>query len=490
MKTARYFQYGDASVLRIDDVDALGSLRRRVSGAVLTAADAEYDDARAGFQTARSHSPAVLVAAASVDDIRQAVEFAKEQGLPVGVQGTGHALAATAQTGGVLVATRGMAGVGIDAHTRTARVQAGAEWTAVIAQAARAGLAPLSGWAPHVGAVSYTLGGGIGPLSRRYGYAADHVRAVNVVTADARNLTVTADIEPELFWAVRGARDNFGIASWIDIDLMPVTRLYGGGLFFPPKLTATALEAYREWAATVPDEVTSSLALISFPDVGAVPEPLRGRRIVQLRIAVMAETGRDNRILADGERLVAPLRSIGPALIDTLGPMPFTEIYNEPAVPAGPSHSSTALLRTIDAAAIRTFADAAEGTLPHVIELRPLGGALAREPEPGNAIGHRDAAWLLVLASRLDRGVPLQDIQHAHDDLLATLSPWTRGGRMLNFLIGHGDAALVREAYDPDDWAKLTALKAHWDRGNTFRLNHNIPPALGVASADMRVDEP
>src|SRR5258707_5124679 len=109
MKTARYFQYGDASVLGIDDVDELGSLRRRVSGAVLTAADAEYDDARAGFQTARSHSPAVLVAAASVDDIRQAVEFAKEQGLAVGVQGTRHALAATAQTGGGIGVPAGVA---------------------------------------------------------------------------------------------------------------------------------------------------------------------------------------------------------------------------------------------------------------------------------------------------------------------------------------------------------------------------------------------
>jgi FAD/FMN-containing dehydrogenase len=130
-----------------------------------------------------------------------------------GVQGTGHALLSVAAEGGVLITTRRMRGVRVDAEARTAWVEAGVRWEQVIHEAAPYGLAPLSGSAPHVGAGSYTLGGGLGLLSRRYGYAADHVRSIDVVTADARLHHVTAESDPDLFRALRGGRDNFGVVT-------------------------------------------------------------------------------------------------------------------------------------------------------------------------------------------------------------------------------------------------------------------------------------
>src|SRR5882724_5820921 len=179
-----------------------------LAGPVLRPEDADYDRARSGFQTAYRHRPSVIVAATSAADVRAAVRYAAGAGLSVAVQAT------------------------------------------------RYGLAPLSGSSPGVGVVGYTLGGGLGVLGREYGYAADHVRAVELVTADGAPWRVTTESDPELFWALRGAGGNFGVVTALEMSLVPVTRLYGGGLYFDTALVPDVLAAYREWTATVPDGLT------------------------------------------------------------------------------------------------------------------------------------------------------------------------------------------------------------------------------------------
>ncbi len=214
-----------------------------------------YEAEIAGFQTAVPSKPAMVVAAASAADITEAVRFAATHELPVAVQATGHGLAVAAD-GGLLISTRRMTGVEIDAAAGTARVEAGVRWGAVIEAAARHGLAPLSGSSPDVGVVGYTLAGGFGLMARRYGRAADHVRSLDVVTADGQLRHVTP--ESDLFWALRGGRDNFGIVTALEFDLMPVTTLYGGGLYFEPH--ADILRAWRDWTAEAPDELTGTVA--------------------------------------------------------------------------------------------------------------------------------------------------------------------------------------------------------------------------------------
>ncbi|GAA3143991.1 FAD-binding oxidoreductase [Planomonospora alba] len=432
----------------------------RTRGPVFRPGEAGYDAERDGFQQAGRHRPDLVVAAAGADDVRAAVEYAAARDLPVAVQATGHGLAVTAE-GGVLVATRAMADVRVDPGARTAWVAAGARWQRVIEEAARHGLAPLSGSSPHVGAVGYTLGGGLGLLARRYGYAADHVRAFEIVTADARvRRLVPGD---ELFGALLGGGGNFGVVTGMEIALVPVTRLYGGGLYFPA--SAEAVAAWRDWTRAVPDELTSAIGLIPFPDVPAVPEPLRGRHVLHVRVAFSGDA-------AAGERLVAPLRAAGPLLRDTLRELPYTEsasISDDP--PFAHAYAGTGvLLDDLDPAAAFEAADP-EAEPPCIVQVRHLGGALAA-PSP-TLVGHRRARYALHVVTPLDGRDPAA-VRAAHRSLAGTLKG---SGTFLNFQYGPATAEQVRAAYEPDVYAELARLKAVHDPGNLFRFNHNIPPA-------------
>ncbi|EPD90925.1 FAD-binding oxidoreductase [Streptomyces albus] len=207
------------------------ALREAVRGSVLVPGDPEYDQECAGFQAGDRHRPDVLVVADGPDDVRAAVDAARRYRLPVAVQATGHGLGEAAR-GGVLVSTRRMAGIRIDAEARTAWVEAGVRAGDLVAEAARHGLAPVNGSAPGVGVVSYTLGGGVGLLGRRFGYAADRVRRIDLVTGDGRPRRVTADSDPELFWGLRGGGGGLGVVTGMEIGLVPVAGIYGGQLVF------------------------------------------------------------------------------------------------------------------------------------------------------------------------------------------------------------------------------------------------------------------
>ncbi|MEC4015809.1 FAD-binding oxidoreductase [Streptomyces sp. H27-D2] len=449
-------------------------LARAVRGPVFLPGAEGYDEERSGAQTGLRHRPAVIVGADGADDVRVAVEFARDHRLPVAVQATGHGMSVAAG-GGVLISTRRMSGVRVDAGARTAWLEAGVRWERVVPEAARHGLAPLNGSAPHVGAVAYTLGGGLGLLSRQFGYAADLVRTIEVVTADARLRRITADSDPDLFWALLGGRDNFGVVTGLEIGLLPVTRLYGGGLYFDADLVEDVFQSYLRWTRTVPEEMSSSLAVLRLPDVPQIPEPIRGRRVIHVRIAY---TGGP----ADGERLLAPLRAVGPRLTDTVEDMPYTAcgtIHNDPSRPMAWTGDNV-LLSDLDAPAVRTVLalTGPDAPVPCIVELRHLGGALARKPATANAVGHRDAQYLLGVLSPLGDDFGLDAVQPVHRRLIEALAPWS-AGRNLNFM-GFGENATaerVRSAYDPDDYRRLTELKAVFDPANTFRLNYNVPAA-------------
>jgi FAD/FMN-containing dehydrogenase len=432
---------------------------------ILRRNDPGYDAERSGFQLLAAHEPDLVVPATGADDVRQAVARAAADGLPVAVQATGHGLPVAA-TGGLLITTGRMNRVRVDPATATARVEAGATWERVIAEAARHGLAPLSGSSPNVGAVSYSLGGGIGLLARRYGYAADQVRAVDVVTADGEPRHVTPG--DDLFWALVGGRGNFGAVTAIEIGLVPVSTLYGGGLWYDTDHLETVLRTWLDWTGALPDELTSSIAIIPFPDVPQVPAPFRGRRVAHVRVACTGDA-------EEGEELLRPLRAVAPRLVDTVGELPYTSshaIHNDPKDPAGYFATHT-LLRA------RPAPDALLDARDLVVELRHLGGALSKPQGHPNAIGNRDAAYFAAaLSPGLAPGADTGALRPAHDRVARALEPWATGGRVLNFL--YGDNATpdnVRRAYEPGDYERLTRLKAEWDPRNMFRLAHAIPAA-------------
>jgi hypothetical protein len=415
----------------------------------------------------------MIVVAAAPEDVAAAVRYAVSEGLPVAVQATGHGPSVPAD-GAVLINTRRMTGLEVD-PAATARIGAGVKGGTLLKETAPHGLAPLVGSTPEVGFVGYLTSGGLPMLGRRHGFAADHVRALELVTADGRLRRATAEEHPDLFWAVRGGKGNFGVVTSVEIDLMPVTRLYGGGLFFPGSATREVLGAWLQWTASQPEEMaSSSLALRRFPNLPGVPDPVRGKFLIHVRIAYTGPA-------AEGERLLRPLRAMGPVM-DSVSDIPYTSIggvHNDPAGPA-PVRDRGILLRELDGGAVERIAALAglEAELPPgQVEIRHLGGALSRAPEAPNAISHRDATFglnlgMLVLPGREEQ---VDGIQQAQID---DLRPWDTGATLPNFLgSGATDPRRVRTAYSDADYEMLRAIKATHDPRNLFRINHNIPPA-------------
>jgi FAD/FMN-containing dehydrogenase len=448
-----------------DFSEAVRLLAQGVEGPVLVGADPEYDEARAGYNLAVDQTPAVIVQAVSADDVAAAVRFGAEHGRPVTAQATFHGGDA-APPDAILISTRRMDSFNIDDEAKTATLAAGVRWQAVVQAAAEFDLAPLNGASPEVGAVSYILGGGLGLLAREYGYAADHVRSLEIVTADGIRRTASPDENEDLFWAVRGGKGAFGVVTSIVIDLLPVTRLYGGGLYFAGESAPEVLQAYRAWTATVPEQLTSSAALLRLPDDPILPLPLRGRQVVHLRIAF-------NGAVADGEQLVAPLRQVAPLLLDTVGDMPYAavgSIHSDPPMPI-PFFDASATLTDLTAEAVDALiaaATAGANGLPTLVEIRHLGGALGRRPVHANAVGSRDAEFLVYVTSIASP--PMAGHAAASNQaVLTAIRPWSTGLRLLNFT-KPSSPQLYRTAFPADVYNRIRAVKTRYDPTNVFRL--------------------
>ncbi|TCO46320.1 FAD/FMN-containing dehydrogenase [Kribbella antiqua] len=425
---------------------------------MLTKETPGYDEARLGFQRLDPHRPSTIFAVTSAEEVQEAVAYAVVHDLRVAVQASGHGLTKGIE-GGVLITTGRFNGVTVDAERKTAWIEAGATWQQVIDATAPYGLAPLSGSFPGVGAISYTLGGGTGLMARRYGFAADHVRRIEVVTPDG--VRRNAEDDPELFWALRGGGGNFGVVTGIEVDLFDVPTVYGGSLYFDFDANPTALEVWREWTRTVPDEVTSAVALVPMPDIPPVPEPLRGKYIAQVQVVVLGN---------DGEGSIKPLRAIGEPVLDTIRELPYTqsgEIFAEPVRP-DPYRSRNVLLSELDPGALATLPKLAGpgASAMCVIGIRHLGGALSRDAD--NAVGHRDAAYSLTVLSPGE-----QDTSGLHRRVL---EPWAGSviGRSLNFSFGPLTPDEAREAFDPADYERLTELRKRYDPNQRLAPNHQI----------------
>ncbi|MGI5127198.1 FAD-binding oxidoreductase [Pseudonocardia sp. CA-107938] len=434
----------------------------------LKSTDPGYDAERSGYNLAVEHKPEVVVPAASVADVVAAVRYATAHGLGVAVQATGHGPSRPAD-GQLLITTGRMDGIAIDPVARTARIEAGVRGGALVRAAAEHGLAPVNGSSPEVGAVSYHLGGGLGILGRSLGWAVDHVRAIELVTADGELRRVTADTEPELFWALRGGgKGTFGVVTALEIDLHPVARLYGGGMHFAADTAERALTTWADWTRTVPEAMSSSVLLIRMPDLPFLPDELRGRYVVHVRFAYTGSA-------VEGERLVRPFRELGP-ITDTVAEMPYAAvgtIHAEPTTPV-PFHARNAVLRSLDAQAVAELLRHAgpDAGAPYLVELRHLGGALSRPGAVPSALARRDGEFVLYAGAAAEPAqVPA--LQAAFERLFSALAPWGTGGVCVNFLSGPDvTAAQLATGYLPGDADRLAAVKRAVDPGDVFRTHH------------------
>ena len=446
----------------VPPTDALAT----VVGPVFRPTDEGYTDEVVGFNVAYIPSPCVVVGATCDADVAAAVRYAAERDLPVAVQATGHGLLCDLN-GAVLVSTRRMTACTVDPVARTARVQAGVRWRDVIDAAAPHGLAPLNGSSSNVGVVGYTTGGGLGPMARRHGFAADHVLSLTIVTGDGEIRTVDAERDPDLFWAVRGGKGNFGVVTEIEFELVEQPRFYGGGIFFPGEAAADLLHAWREWAPSLSEDTTTSIALLALPPDPSLPPPLQGRFVTHLRFTHLGSA-------EEGAALLAPMRAVAEPIMDLVDEMPYAAVdavHMDPTSPM-PVWDRGAALSSLPAEAVDAILAEAgpDSSSPLVlVELRLLGGAIARTPRVPNAVAGRDAAFSLYCL-----GVPAGpdaavQVPARCASLVESLAPWATGG-LVN-LLGQAGPARVGSLWSDADRARLLATKRRYDPAGVFRTN-------------------
>jgi FAD binding domain/Berberine and berberine like len=450
-------------------------LRSRLQGQVITPSDSQYDQARQAWNLSVDQRPAVIVIAQSAEDVSQAVRFARRQGLGIAVQSSGHGVVCPANEA-LLIITNQLRQLRVDAENQRAWIGAGLKWGMVLAKAQEFGLAPLLGSSPDVGVVGYTLGGGMGWLARKYGLSADSVISIELVTAEGEIIQASQEQNRELFWGLRGGGGSFGVVTGMEIQLYPVTTVYGGNLVYPAELAREVIAHYRDWIADAPDELTTSIAIMNFPPIPAVPEFLRGKSVVIVRGCYCGP-------VEQGEALLQSWRDWKAPIIDDFKAMPFSQvaaISNDPEDPS-PSISSGAWLKDLSDGAIDTlirYAVSVNGSSPLVAtEVRHAGGKIAKVDPQFNAFGNRDATQSLQVIGMTPTPEAHRQVGQYIAQMKQALVPYLTGGVYINFLEGEEARQRTRDAYLPETYRKLQALKAKYDPENFFRFGFDIPPA-------------
>jgi hypothetical protein len=350
-----------------------------IRGRLATSADSDWDEARQAWNLAADQQPAGVAFVESADDVSKVLGFARDAGLKVTGQGTGHgAVALGSLEGTILVKTERMRDVVIEGER--ARIGAGAYAEHVADAAIKSGMCSMPGTSPNVGIAGFTLGGGLSWLGRKYGWACNRVAAIELVTADGEPRTVDASTDPDLFWALRGGGGGYAIVTALHVELVPVAEAYAGSILFPPELTRDGLRVYRDWCAEAPEEVGSLVRMLNLPPIPDIPEEIRGQK--WFAITVVSIGSED-----EGRQRIAPLLEIGEPVMSTVSQVPapaLTRIAMDPEPPV-PGLGHHRLIKELPDEAIDAFYETAgpESDSPLLLaELRHLGGALAR---PGTA---------------------------------------------------------------------------------------------------------
>ena len=445
------------------------------TGTLIHPDDAAYDEVRAVFNGMIDRKPAVIAQCTSADDVVAAVNFARENALPLSVYGGGHGVTGAAVCdAGVVADLRTMKGITVDPAARVVRAEAGLTWGEFDAATQEYGLAVTGGRVTSTGIAGLALGSGSGWLERKFGFVCDNLVKAEVVTADGRKVVASADENADLFWGLRGGGGNFGIVTAFHLHLHELGPIiYGGMLAFPAERGAEILRAYREFVADAPDEVGSGLAFVCAPPEDFVPPEVQGQPIVGV---VCCYAGP----VEDGENAYKPMRDLGPAL-DLVGPMPYValqSLLDGGAIKGMQNYWTADFYDELPDVAVDTLAAIATKPISPLTQIIvvPGGGAVARVRDDDTAFGERTAKFNIhYLSMWADPSETPANIAYTRD-LNNAMKPWSTGGVYLNF-IGDEGAARVESGFGAEKWQRLRELKKKWDPSNLFRINQNIPPA-------------
>ncbi len=437
-------------------------LREHISGEVVLPEDPTYPAVKDAF--VHEGQPAVVVRCASTGDVQEALRCAKELGLEVAVRSGGHHGAGLSTNhGGMIIDLRLMAEVELlDPERQLVRLGSGATWAEVSRELEKHDLAISSGDTTSVGVGGVLLGGGIGWMTRRFGLALDHLVAADLVTADGATVRVTADDDPELFWALRGGGGNFGVVTAFELIAHRVPGVSFGKISYERSEAATVLKGWRDYLRIAPEELTSFAYL--YPTFGGDPMPL---------FIGVCYAGDD---AAAAERAVAPLLALGTVLEQDVTPKPYPEVLEEPGplppglIPLVKNRFANELSDKL----IDILVTATDQYETQYVELRSIGGAANAVDSAATAFACRDSEALVTTVLLSNDPEPRQDFEAMWSEIGDLTSPLGYGN-----LQSTATPADVAATYPPATYERLAAVKARLDPENVFRGNLNIPPASG-----------
>lgn len=447
--------------------DDLGPLFRLVRGRVVDSRDADWPRQRLGWNVAVAAEPRAVVHVSDAADIQAVVRFAAERDIAVTAQPSGHGVSREL-CGTIVLRTAALQELTIDTDRRVARVGAGVKWQQLNEALTGTGLTGLPGSTGDVSVVGYCSGGGLSWFGRKYGLAANRLRAIDLVDARGDLIRVTAGSDPDLWWALRGGGGDFGIITAVEIDLLPLDQLYGGRLLWGGEHTAAVLHGFAELTRDVPEELTTWAWMLNLPDLPFIPEPLRGRRAVALDITYLGPG-------TEADELLAPVLQLLPApLLDTRGPKPLAELAAIAAEPVDPTPivEHTAMLSGFDHDVVDGLMDGLDLDRPSLltfVHFRHLGGALRRPVADGGAAGAVPQPYVLFAGAV----APNPDVAVAAEaelvGLLATLADVNTGVAMINM------GPLADGNYSARTLARLWDIKRRVDPLGTIRSCRPVP---------------
>ena len=459
------------------DEASIGAFRTKFRGELIRPNDEAYDKARAVFNGMIDRRPALIARPTGAADVIEAVNLARESGLPLAVHCGGHSLAGSSVCDdGLVIDLSRMRGVRVDPTARTARANAGVVWGEFDRETQLFGLATPGGRVTTTGLGGFTLGGGYGWLSPKFGLTCDNLISADVVTADGRLVTASEDENADLLWGLRGGGGNFGVVTSYEFRLHRLGPLVIGGLLLHPiDRGPEVARAYHAYVESGPDELATAIAVLMAPPAPFVPEHLWGKPVFGIVVLYAGAA-------EDAGPVVAPLKRLGPPTVDLVQPMPYTafQALLDPTAPWGLHVYSRAehLIDLTDGAMDAVLQYGAEiaafSPWSQTVIFRH-GGAVSRVPDEATAFSHRGAAYLAHPIAAWEDPTDTDRYLDWVRRFSAALRPSTTGGVYLNLDAEQGEDR-VRANFGAEKYARLAALKAKWDPENLFRLNHNIKP--------------
>ena len=453
--------------------EGIEGFRERLRGGLHQPGDAAYREATRLWNGLIEKTPALIVRPAGTADVVAAVDYARGAGLPVSVRGGGHNIGGTALAdAGLTIDMSRLRGIQVDAGRRTVTVEPGCLLGDVDRETQLHGLATPLGFISEVGVAGLTLGGGLGYLTRRFGWTVDNLLGAEIVTADGRLRQISREREPDLFWAIRGAGANFGVVVSLTFQLHEVgPTVFGGLIAWPFDRAPEIIEAYRAFTTEAPRELAVWLNIIRAPAAPFVPERWHGERVCAMSVCYSGDPEAVDEALA-------PVRELGEPVFDLLAEQPYTQIqsYLDETEPKGDHYYwKTEFVAELSDDLLSLWPElAAECPIPRAqLGILHVAGALNERADDDGAVGNRDARWVCGVIGAWEPGAPGAD---GFEDWIR--KAWERfrpfsTGNYINFQTHDEDEERIRASYGAN-FDRLVELKDEYDPANLFRSNRNV----------------